>query len=186
MYSFHASGLGFDDLIDWGNIIWNGSEPAGTVLSFQIRSSDNPGDMGAWFDTISVSGTSLTGIFGVDDFYIQYKVILETINSDSTCTLYDVDFSYIVLTGIESPSEDDVTEFNLYLLNPNPALGSADIVFAVPENSNVSIGIYNLSGRLISTVADSEFSPGIYSIPIDDIEPGIYFCRMEAEEFIDT
>ncbi len=178
--------LPVDNLIDWGNIIWNGSEPAGTVLAFQIRSSDNPGDMGAWSDTITVSGTSLTGIFGVDDFYIQYKAILETINSDSTSTLNDVNFSYTVLTGIESRSGDAVTEFNLYPLNPNPAFGSADVVFAVPENSNVSIGIYNLSGRLISTVADSEFSPGIHSILIDDIEPGIYFCRMEAEEFIDT
>ncbi len=85
------------------------------------------------------------------------------------------------------------TQFALEPVRPNPFNPTCEIPFALPENSRVTISIYDLSGRCVKTVASSDYSAGEHSVfwfGIDNLgremPGGIYFCRMTAGSFAET
>ncbi|MEO0155921.1 MAG: S8 family serine peptidase [candidate division WOR-3 bacterium] len=76
---------------------------------------------------------------------------------------------------------------------PNPGKGIIRIDYAIPKKTNLYIKIYNCLGQVERTLVDEEKEPGYYSIHWDGrddkgkaLAAGIYFCRMTAEEFVDT
>jgi hypothetical protein len=70
--------------------------------------------------------------------------------------------------------------------NPGCALGS--MVYAVPKASRVTIRLFDVSGREVQTLVDGEVEPGYHSADLraGGLAGGIYFCRMEAEDFSTT
>jgi len=52
----------------------------------------------------------------------------------------------------------------------------------------VDIGIYDISGRNIQTLARDNYQPGNYSISWDasGYSSGVYFIKMISKEFADT
>jgi len=73
---------------------------------------------------------------------------------------------------------------------PNPFNPISDIPFAIPEDSRVTISIYDVTGRHVKTVLDDELSAGQHSIRWDgrdsqnrDVPAGIYLYRMESGSF---
>jgi len=168
----------------WGAIGWSSFEPAETSVGFQIRSSVDPdsGAMGPWSDTLYVP-CSLEGILTDADQYVQYMVILETSHPDITPALHEVMLTWDPL-GI--PGDIVPNSFELLPFHPNPTTGSPLISFAVPELSSVELFVFDISGRLIESVPNAEYSAGYHSILISDLSPGIYFCRMISGDFIAT
>jgi hypothetical protein len=70
---------------------------------------------------------------------------------------------------------------------PNPFRGRTTMRFFVPEGEHASLAIFDVSGRLVRTLADGTPSPGAQSRvwdSLDDrgmpVEPGVYFCRVEV------
>jgi hypothetical protein len=70
---------------------------------------------------------------------------------------------------------------------PNPFNPSTALAFSVGERSNVTIGVYDVAGRLVSLLVDSEFGPGRFSVRWDGrddagrhVASGTYFARMSA------
>jgi len=62
---------------------------------------------------------------------------------------------YIVLlegTGIDSTEIDTSYAFELFQNSPNPSIGLARIRYSVPKNSNVTLKIYDITGRLVKTL----------------------------------
>jgi len=57
------------------------------------------------------------------------------------------------------------------------------IGFAVPEMSPVEFSIYDLTGRLAIAPEQDEYSPGVHLAQLEELAPGIYFCRMVSGEF---
>jgi spore coat protein A len=68
--------------------------------------------------------------------------------------------------------------FNVY---PNPFAFNTIINFQVSAKSKVSIKIFNLEGREISTVFEGEKSPGIYNLQFEGnrLAAGVYICRIQ-------
>jgi len=60
------------------------------------------------------------------------------------------------------------------------------IRFGLHEPALVDIVVFDLTGRLVSDVHGDEYSGGYHDVLIDDLSPGIYFCRMVAGEFMAT
>ncbi|MCL4549473.1 MAG: fibronectin type III domain-containing protein [Bacteroidetes bacterium] len=99
--------------------------------------------------------------------------------------------SNIITTSLTTGLEDISilpTSFNLYQNYPNPFNPTTTINYSVPKNCFVTIKIYDVLGLEIKTLVNSEKSIGIYSIEFNSegISSGIYFCRMQAGDFIDT
>ena len=168
----------------WNTIDWYSTEPLGTSLGFQVRSSSDPDSsaMGSWSDTL-YSPCSLEGLLVDEERYVQYRAILETSDLDTTAVLHDVTLSWNPL-GI---SGDGVPEtFELLSIYPNPSPGSPSVMFAVPECSSVGISIYDLSGRMVSNISTEEYSPGYHTVTFNELSPGIYFCRISYADVTST
>jgi len=100
-----SSILDLDRLPEWDDISCILTEPTGTSVGFQVRSSDNYTDMGTWSDTIFTSGTSLSGILDDSTQYVQYRVTIETNNPSYSAILEDVSLSFIELITVLTPNE---------------------------------------------------------------------------------
>jgi hypothetical protein len=84
---------GADDL-DWGALFWNSNDPDQTTLSVQVRSSNNPGNMGSWSQEITESYFDLNDIFGDTDRYFQYRVKMLTEDVSASPTLLEISVAY--------------------------------------------------------------------------------------------
>jgi len=81
--------------------------------------------------------------------------------------------------------------FSIGPVRPNPSMGSVKIVYAVPSpGDRVSIGVYDIRGRLAATLVDETRIPGWYSVTWNGenssgsrVAPGIYFVRMQTNAF---
>ena len=62
---------------------------------------------------------------------------------------------------------------------PNPATASINIYFLLTENEQVSIGIYDLTGRLVMKADQGVMTAGTQEvkIPCEDIKPGLYLVQ---------
>jgi len=172
----------FDTQMDpyWLWIDWTASEPAGTAVSFQVRASDDPEDLGDWSDTLSAP-CALTGILEDCDHYLQYRVILESADPGSTPVLEDVTISWNPL-GIGGGPE--ITESLLRGAEPNPSSGTVTLRFVVPGPSTVMLTVYDLAGRVVAGHQQGEYPGGAHQVQVSDLAPGIYLCRMVAGEYI--
>ena len=86
---------------------------------------------------------------------------------------------------IESYFNDDNLYFNVY---PNPIKNKIIIDFKLDANSLIKIAIFDVNGRVISELLNTEKQAGNYSLlfQINNIEKyyykGIYFCRILTEK----
>jgi hypothetical protein len=170
--------------IDWGLINWQCTEPSNTDVAFQVRASDDPGNMGTWSASITTSGTSLAGYLGEYDNYFQYKAMLNSSVSSTTPLLDEVTISWVYV-GIEEATEPVPSTAALLPPAPNPSSGSVSVRFSVPDVTDVDIAVFDLSGRLTETVTSAGVTPGYHQVQFSDLPPGIYFCRMIAGDFME-
>ncbi|PEN05720.1 hypothetical protein CRI93_11460 [Longimonas halophila] len=90
--------------------------------------------------------------------------------------------------GTESFSEAvtiarPVIEAELLPTYPNPARGQATVRFAVPERQDVRIDLYDLLGRRVQTVVDTNAEGRTEAqLDVSGLASGTYFLRMETED----
>jgi hypothetical protein len=76
--------------------------------------------------------------------------------------------------------------FELSTAYPNPFNPTTTLSFAIPIDSKVSLSIYNMQGREVSTLIDANMDAGYHSIVWDanSYASGVYFVKMMAGEFV--
>ncbi|PKL88876.1 MAG: hypothetical protein CVV23_08025 [Ignavibacteriae bacterium HGW-Ignavibacteriae-2] len=100
-----------------------------------------------------------------------------------------------------SPGRDDtimdITEdegkippyrYELYQNYPNPFNGNTKISFSILESAKVTLIIYDLLGRKLTTLTNKILEPGNYSVlwnPENEAS-GVYFYQLTADRFIST
>ena len=76
------------------------------------------------------------------------------------------------------------------LLNsyPNPFNPVTSVHFTLPVESEVSLEVYNLQGRMVETLTSGNMQPGYHSViwNADSYSSGVYFVKMIAGEYINT
>ncbi|MGC9367762.1 MAG: T9SS type A sorting domain-containing protein, partial [bacterium] len=98
--------------------------------------------------------------------------------------------------GIEEeqtgPPSVNTYQFRLAPAYPNPMQGRAVIAYSVASEGPVSIKVYDISGREVSTLINQVQGPGSYRIEWDGrdnhgtmVSSGTYFYRMTAGSFSD-
>jgi hypothetical protein len=75
------------------------------------------------------------------------------------------------------------SSYALYQSRPNPARGTAVIAFDLSEDADVTLTIYDLSGRKVTTLVDETLPASAYERPVSGLAPGVYVYRLEAGEF---
>jgi hypothetical protein len=78
--------------------------------------------------------------------------------------------------------------FALQPCRPNPARGTAEIVYQLPRTSAVTLDIYSITGQLVKRFDEGIKQPGYYSIRWDAAGhgAGVYFYRLRAGEYQST
>ena len=86
------------------------------------------------------------------------------------------------ITGISKGPATAPGEFALRQNYPNPFNPTTTIEYDVPRTSVVTIRVFDVLGRQVSTLVNSERQPGHYVATWDgsDFASGVYFCQLSA------
>ena len=79
-------------------------------------------------------------------------------------------------------------EYTLDQNYPNPFNPSTMISFSLPSEGHVMVNIYDITGRLVSTLVDGSLSSGYHQVPWDgtdmfnsSVSAGLYIYSLQAE-----
>jgi len=83
-------------------------------------------------------------------------------------------------------SSDMPSSFLLHNAYPNPFNPTTKIGFDVPEDSHVTIQVFDILGRFVAELANTEFSAGNHRVSwsAEGQPSGLYFIRMETENYL--
>jgi hypothetical protein len=101
--------------------------------------------------------------------------------------IYDNNFTNVV--SVNEQNQNIPKMFTLYQNFPNPFNPATKIKFDIRQTVNISLKVYDVSGKLISTlIVNEKMNPGIKEITFDakEIPSGIYFYTLEAGNFKET
>lgn len=97
-----------------------------------------------------------------------------------------------ILIEVTTDVDDDLSVPRVFSLNqnyPNPFNPSTEISYSIASRSHVRLALYDLLGREVATLVDSEQSAGEYTITLDafstegrSLPTGVYFYRLTAGE----
>ena len=119
----------------------------------------------------------------------------------TTSEQYGVDFASAALRGIENEDLDASLEgyeasgsiptvFRLVQNSPNPFNPVTKVAYHVPSESRVTIRVFDVTGRLVTTLVDGVVEPGRHAAVWngtneagESVGSGVYFCTMETPDF---
>jgi len=92
------------------------------------------------------------------------------------------------LTGVRDPHGSFPTSVTLDQNYPNPFNPATTISFAIPSRSRVSLTIFDVLGRQVSTIVSEELQAGSYTRQWNaaNMASGVYFYRLQAGSFTET
>jgi hypothetical protein len=117
------------------------------------------------------------------------QMVIGTGNSDSFGS--NAGFWYspgTTVTGTGDTKGDVPTTFSLQQNHPNPFNPSTTIRFSLPRHSHVKLRVYDVSGRLVTTLVDRGMMAGVHSVVwnASGLATGVYLYRIQAGGFVQT
>ena len=84
-------------------------------------------------------------------------------------------YSKVIEVDVSFPSK-----FTLEQNYPNPFNPETKINYTIPEETNVSIKLYDITGRELKVLVNEKMQPGYYTIKLKggELSSGVYFCRL--------
>jgi len=106
-----------------------------------------------------------------------------TLKNEETSTVELVPVGLKGLTASDNPDK-----FKLHQNYPNPFNPTTTIRYAVAEQSDVDMQVYNVAGRKVATLVNEQKSPGSYKVTFDasNLSSGLYFVKIQAGTFQDV
>lgn len=133
---------------------------------------------------ISFSGGADTLIRVMND--VNYQLFSFNFDRQPTSLTFDPNNDIVLkqaslVLGIENSSLL-LSEYNLDQNFPNPFNPVTKITYDIPKESKVTLSVYDLNGRLVSTLANEVQPPGTYEVDFNGawLSSGNYFCRLSA------
>jgi len=141
---------------------------------------DYYGSMDPCVEMIAEDLPMVAGLENVENFYIYVESIMTSMTDDETVSISDDNGSL-------------PKQFALYPAYPNPFNPTTTLGYELPEDAMVNIAIYDMMGRMVKTLVNSNQSAGYKSIKwnaTNDIhEPvsaGLYLYTIDAGVFRQT
>jgi len=90
--------------------------------------------------------------------------------------------------GIVPVSGETPSKFSLSQNYPNPFNPSTKIRFDIAKASNVSLAIYDVTGKEVGVIVNENFNPGTYEFAYDasQLSSGVYFYKLVTAGFTDV
>ena len=134
----------------------------------------------AWWD----GQEKWSGDITVSEALAQGHVGLFASGDTASIWFDDVSLTYLEL-GIEENFSYTGSGIEV---SPNPLFSTANVNFSLSEPCMTVLSIYDVSGRLINTLVNTELAGGDYSINVDTagMIAGVYMVRLQAGENVST
>lgn len=176
-----------------GGVTWQSLTPTGsiTVLACTMNSlitgylvcsngsvfkTSNSGSN--WFPQISGTTSGLNEI--------------DVLNSDNTGFIAGDNGTILKTTngGVTFLDPNNNTAPAYYSLEqnyPNPFNPVTAIRFSLPVSGNVTLKVFDITGRLVSEIVNGNLQAGLHEVSFDasDLSSGAYFCKLETKSFSD-
>jgi len=151
---------------------------------FRVQRRAGDGDEGSWTIVGSVEGE------GTTTEPTSYRYIDEELPYEAdrlTYRLKQVDTDGSASYSKEVTVNREVKEVELLGTYPNPARTQATLRYAVPEAQDVRVALYDMLGREVRTVVNSQ-KEGRHEETLDTsgLSSGVYFLRLQAENVTKT
>ena len=160
------------------HVVSTGSPTAGVMVGLPELPMKN---MLLENDTISAS-TGLT----------IRNAAVDTVNTLSTATygpgyILQVNGTFSRLTSVQQ-APTLPSKYVLEQNSPNPFNPTTMISYSIPAMSHVTLRVYDILGRLVSTLVNGEQAPGEHVVRFDGtgLASGVYFYRLESNGFTQT
>ena len=87
-----------------------------------------------------------------------------------------------------SPDPDRPRKVQLHQNYPNPFNPATQIRFALPEQVNVTLTVYNLIGQQVATLVHGTRSPGWHDVTFDasGLSSGVFIYQIKVEDYVET
>ena len=161
-------------------------DSAGATWSFTVESSKN-GTITLSWDKSQLSGTARKVIL-VDNVNGQ-SIDMSSLNTYAFT--YSSPHSFTIngtTTKVDVNSGSLPTVYALTQNYPNPFNPSTKISYQLPSNSLVTLKVYDIIGREVTTLVNAQQNAGEYEVIFDAsrLASGVYFYRIQAGTFADT
>jgi len=172
------------------SITWNSPSPDERDLeSYDIyRFLEINSGVPSFWELIS-EGSADTSFIDTDwillepDIY-QYAVVAIYSNGIEA----DAAFSNVV-EKLPVGVDNDLLSSNIVLANyPNPFNPRTTISFSIPQDSEVNLSIYNITGQKVKTLADDEYEKGFHKLIWDgknsfgkEVSSGVYMYKLKVD-----
>ena len=100
-----------------------------------------------------------------------------------------IDFMpFRLVTSVSNTNLEVPSGFKLFNAYPNPFNPTTNIKYQIANSSFVTLKIYDVAGKEISTLVNQKQSPGIYELSWDasKYSSGVYFYRIDAGGYSDV
>ena len=186
----YGGGLASFDGIDW--TVYNTSNsglPDNDVVSITIDGSGNKW-IGTYGGLASFDGTNWTvyntSNSGLPDNYV-FSIAIDG-SGNKWIGTYGGGLAVYNEGGvisIESGREMIVEAFLLHQNYPNPFNPETTISYELPKESDITLTIYDITGRLVETLVNEKQKPRYYSVHWDasQFSSGVYLYRIQTEGF---
>lgn len=97
-------------------------------------------------------------------------------------------FTVEPVTGIDNELGNIPQENSLAQNHPNPFNPITSIEFAIPEESEISLTVFDINGRVVEILAAGIFRAGYHTVDWDasKVSSGVYFYQLTTPEYVDT
>jgi hypothetical protein len=166
------------------HVVWRDDRDGNGEIYYK-RSQDGGINWGA--DNRLTSNTAISQFASVSVSSSGVHVVWEEARDGNQEIYYKRDPSGNV-TGIENIGSEMPKQFFLSQNYPNPFNPSTVISYQLPATSMVSLKIYDIIGKEVSTLVNEEKLAGSYEIEFgaQGLPSGIYLYKLQAGNFVQT
>jgi len=152
-----------DSEIDWG-----GFDPTNNTNTLK------DGDQVVTLQFLALQPQNL---WGASPLYTTRKFAGNTYSNDLTLTPTNGILQVLKMEGGE------ILDGNNMEVYPNPYQNEVTITFKVEETTNATLSVYDLVGRKLVTILDTQVPDGIYNYTknLGELAPGVYIVKLYVE-----
>ena len=186
-------GYNLEFRLPWTSIVRAGKSVAvgpGNIFGLAINVMDNDETTRTavcqWSAGMSDLVWSNPQLHGTVTFLADHKFKMEAINSAGGDAVNPTPEKYIPpATDVSSRSVDVISSFGLAQNYPNPFNPATKISYTLPKSCEVTLAVYSISGRCVSTLAAGRQAAGLYNAVwnASGFPSGVYILRLNAGEF---
>lgn len=116
-----------------------------------------------------------------DSASILIKAYSDSIHGKSVVYIDNLNFDgFLYVSSEPTPKIANQFDFNIY---PNPFSGQATVTFHLNRDENISMRLFDISGKQVSVVADGKYKKGNYRLDLSasGLQGGFYICVISTD-----